>query len=101
VIHAASMRLGGTTTAQGLRESARNSLARANENRVRSIAFPAVGTGIAGFPMEECAKIMLDEAVNHLAGETSIAQIRFVLFDRSALTAFEQVWTAMKTRDRG
>ena len=61
VIHAASMRLGERTTEESLRESTRNSLLRAKEHGLESIAFPAIGTGIAGFPMDRCADIMLTE----------------------------------------
>ena len=50
VIHAASMRLGESTSEENLRAATRNSLKRANENSLRTIAFPAIGTGIAGFP---------------------------------------------------
>src|SRR5690349_17371068 len=49
VIHAASMQLGGRTTAEALEASTRNCLVRAEEKKLRSIAFPAIGTGIAGF----------------------------------------------------
>ena len=92
VVHAASMRLGGPTTADSLRASTRNSLLRAKEKGIATIAFPAVGTGIAGFPLRTCAKIMLGEAATHLQGETSVRQIRFVLFDEAALREFKEVW---------
>jgi O-acetyl-ADP-ribose deacetylase (regulator of RNase III) len=92
VIHAASMRLGGGTTAESLRASTRNSLARAAEKGIGTIAFPAVGTGIAGFPLRDCAAIMLDEAVQHLREKTSLGQVRFVLYDRAALQAFREAW---------
>ena len=92
VIHAASMQLGGRTTAESLRASTRNSLSRAAEKNLKTIAFPAVGTGIAGFPMRECAEIMLEEVVQHLKGKTSLQQVRFVLFDAPALESFRQVW---------
>ena len=59
VIHAASMQLGGRTTAENLEVSTRNSLLRAEEKKIQSIAFPAVGTGIAGFDTRRCAEIML------------------------------------------
>jgi O-acetyl-ADP-ribose deacetylase (regulator of RNase III) len=101
VIHAASMRLGGATTAESLRGSTRNSLARAKEKGVRSVAFPAVGTGIAGFPMKDCAAIMLEEVVGHLKGATSVEQVRFVLFDQAALKAFGQVWQSIKPASQG
>ena len=95
VIHAASMQLGGSTTEDNLRASTRNSLLRAKEKGLRSIAFPAVGTGIAGFPMRRCAQIMLEEARVHLEGATSLERVEFVLFDKSARDTFEQAMRAM------
>ncbi|MBI4464537.1 MAG: macro domain-containing protein, partial [Acidobacteria bacterium] len=49
VIHAASMELGGRTTPESLEASTRHSLLRAEEKKIKSLAFPAIGTGIAGF----------------------------------------------------
>jgi O-acetyl-ADP-ribose deacetylase len=91
VIHAASMELGGRTAAKALRTSTAISLRIAADRGLKSIAFPAVGTGIAGFPMRECAEIMLTEARNHLAGPTSLERVYFVLFDDAALNTFEEV----------
>jgi O-acetyl-ADP-ribose deacetylase (regulator of RNase III) len=88
VIHAASMPLGGRTSAASLRGSTRRSLEIANQRGLRSIAFPAVGTGIARFPIEECARIMLEEAVAHGRNPTSIREVRFVLFGADAEAAF-------------
>jgi O-acetyl-ADP-ribose deacetylase len=88
VIHAASMRLGGRTSAESLRGSTRRSLEIANQRGLRSIAFPAVGTGIAHFPMDECARIMLEEVAAHGRAPTSITQVRFVLFGQEAEEAF-------------
>jgi len=96
VIHAASMRLGGATSEQGLRESTRNSLLRAKEKGLESIAFPAIGTGIAGFPMDRCAEVMLEEIRDHLKGTTSIKRVEMVLFDRRSLEVFEKVFAGMK-----
>ncbi len=91
VIHAASMRLGEATTEANLRLSTRNSLLRARENGLRSVAFPAIGTGIAGFPLRRCAEVMLEEAAEHLAGETSVEDVRFVLYDSGAYQTFREV----------
>jgi O-acetyl-ADP-ribose deacetylase (regulator of RNase III) len=91
VVHAASMALGGQTTAQSLRSSTRESLRLAAEKGVRTIAFPAVGTGIAGFPVEQCAEIMFDECVKHLKGKTPIETIYFVLFDKRTYDVFAQI----------
>ena len=96
VIHAASMQLGGRTAPESLRASTRNSLARAAEKGLKTIAFPAVGTGIAGFPMRDCAEIMLDEVATHLKGKTSLEKVYFVLFDAAALAAFREVWAARR-----
>jgi O-acetyl-ADP-ribose deacetylase (regulator of RNase III) len=91
VIHAASMRLGGRTTEESLRGSTRASLLRAKEKGLRSIAFPAVGTGIAGFPPRRAAEIMIEEARRHLEGETSLQEVRFVLYDQAAYNVFREV----------
>jgi O-acetyl-ADP-ribose deacetylase (regulator of RNase III) len=90
VIHAASMQLGGRTTAANLGNSVAHSLRIAAERGLKTIAFPAVGTGIAGFPIEECATIMLHEAAQHLKTETSLEKIYFVLFDDHACEAFKR-----------
>jgi O-acetyl-ADP-ribose deacetylase len=92
VIHAASMGLGGGATAEALRNSTAHSLRIAKERGLTSIAFPAVGTGIAGFPLEECANIMLREAAEHLRRETSLERVHFVLFDDDAREIFEKTW---------
>jgi O-acetyl-ADP-ribose deacetylase (regulator of RNase III) len=98
VIHAASMALGGETTARALRNSTAHSLRIAAERDLGTIAFPAVGTGIAGFPLSECAEIMLRETVQHLRGENSPRTVYFVLFDERALRAFQNSWEGMKAR---
>jgi O-acetyl-ADP-ribose deacetylase (regulator of RNase III) len=90
VIHAASMQLGGQTTAHGLRASTAHSLRIAAQKGLKTIAFPAVGTGIAGFPMEECAEIMINEAMDHLERGTSLEKIYFVLIDDPALKSFQK-----------
>jgi O-acetyl-ADP-ribose deacetylase (regulator of RNase III) len=90
VIHAASMTLGGRTSAESLRMSTRNTLLRAEEKAIKSLAFPAIGTGVAGFPMEQCAEIMLSEVLRHLKSRSSVEKIHFVLFDDAALQIFAE-----------
>lgn len=98
VIHAASMRLGGETSADALRTSTAHALRIASDRGLKSIAFPALGTGIAGFPMKECAEIMLHEAAQHLAGKTSLERVDFILYDAAALRVFEKVFRAMQSK---
>jgi O-acetyl-ADP-ribose deacetylase len=96
VIHAASMQLGRNTTAEALRHSTEHSLRIAAERGLKTIAFPAVGTGVAGFPMKECAEIMLQEAVRCLESRSSIEKIYFVLFDDEATRTFEDAFRRMQ-----
>lgn len=98
VIHAASMELGGRTSAADLRSSTAHSLRIASEHNLETIAFPAVGTGIARFPIRECAQIMLSEAMKHLQGETSLKKIFFVLFDADSLKIFEETWKELSKK---
>jgi O-acetyl-ADP-ribose deacetylase (regulator of RNase III) len=101
VIHAASMSLGGCTSEAALRAATHNSLRRAAERGIKSIAFPAIGTGIAGFPLDRCAVVMLEEIRNHLRGAAPPAQfapverVEMVLFDDRALDAFKDALAKM------
>ncbi len=100
VIHAASMQLGGRTTARALLSSTAHSLRIAAEKGLKTIAFPAVGTGIAGFPLQDCAEIMLREVVEHLKQPTTLEKVYFVLFDQAARDVFERVWNEMKAQGK-
>lgn len=97
VIHAASMGLGDMpTTAKSLRTSTAHALRIAAERKLKTIAFPAVGTGVSGFPMTECAEIMLGEATQHLKGKTSLETIYFVLFDDAGRDTFARMWEKLR-----
>ncbi|TAM84573.1 MAG: macro domain-containing protein [Acidobacteria bacterium] len=98
VIHAASMKLGEETTAESLRNSTHNSLLCAEEKGLKTIAFPAIGTGIAGFPMGDCARIMISEVLAHLRSRSSLEKIYFVLFDDAALKTFEETYKKLTSR---
>jgi O-acetyl-ADP-ribose deacetylase (regulator of RNase III) len=97
VIHAASMGLGGVrTTEKSLRTCTAHSLRLAAERNLKSVAFPAIGTGVSGFPMDECARIMLNEAALHMQSGTSLEKIHFVLFDSRAFDVFQQTWQQLQ-----
>jgi len=89
VIHAASMGLGGVrTTVKSLQTSTAHSLRLAAERGLKTIAFPAIGTGVSGFPVDQCAEIMLREAAQHLSKETSLESVYFILYDKAAHDIF-------------
>jgi len=89
VIHAAVMGNNLKTGADEIRRATLSALNRAKELGLRSIAFPALGTGVGGFPIEECARIMYQAMVGHVVGGTSLQMIEIVLFGREAYDAFD------------
>ena len=97
IIHQASMGLGGRTTSESLRNSTRAVLTLADQNGIKTLAFPATGTGIAGFPLRDCAEIMLREVQERLSEGTQLTDVYFVLFDDPARTVFERVLDEMET----
>lgn len=101
VIHAASMQPGGETTAESLRLATHNSLLRAEEKTIKSLAFPAIGTGVAGFPVEQCAETMLTEVLHHLKSRSCLGKIFFVLYDDAALKVFEETYARLAAPFRG
>lgn len=91
VIHAAGMGFGELTTEKSLADSTKNSLLRADEKNLKSIAFPAIGTGVAGFPLDECARLMLRTTLDHLKkGQSTLEEVRFVLYGDQAFQAFKR-----------
>jgi O-acetyl-ADP-ribose deacetylase len=94
VIHAASMGLGVMTTSPSLRSSMDHAFRLAREHDVRTIAIPAVGTGIARLPMDECANIMAASLRDALRSGWAPDEVRFVLFGEAAREAFEGSFAA-------
>jgi O-acetyl-ADP-ribose deacetylase len=90
VIHAAGMHLGGRASERSLRDATRNSLRRATEKGIKSVALPAIGTGVAGFPIKRCAEVMIEEIRDYLKREPIPERVEMVLFDHAGLSAFEE-----------
>lgn len=88
VIHAAVMGQDLKTNGEHIKNATLNSLRRAEELKIRSVAFPAFGTGVGGFPVDECAKIMVDEIRNFSNQAEFIEEVRFVLFDEKSYDAW-------------
>ena len=86
VIHAAAMGQDLQTDAQKIRDATRNALRVAEELGVQSIAFPALGTGVGGFSVAECARLMLDVVRLHQGNH--VKTVTFVLFGPDAFEAF-------------
>lgn len=100
VIHAASMPPGGSASEESVRAAMRSSLALARELGCRTVAVPAIGAGVAGLSLQRSGEILVDEARAHLAGATSLEEIRFVLWGEPALRVFESVHDAIRIAEQ-
>ena len=89
VVHAATMELGGPTSADVIRRATRNTLRKADELGARSLALVAFGTGVGGFPLDEAARIEVEEVRAHLADGSGLERIVFAVFGEPARDAFE------------
>jgi O-acetyl-ADP-ribose deacetylase (regulator of RNase III) len=98
VIHAAGMCLGGSVSEDALRRVTRRALEVAAESGCRTIAFPAIGTGVGGLGVQRCADIMLAEVGRFLETPSSIEEVRFVLFGEPTYRIFEMVHDAERIR---
>jgi len=88
VIHAAAMGQGLRTDAEKIRAATLNSLKRADELGLKSIAFPALGTGVGGFSYGRAAEVMLAAIGQHLAGQTTLEEVVLALYGQEAYDAF-------------
>ncbi len=88
VIHAVGPMMGEGNEEEKLSNATRNSLLRAEEKQLHSIAFPAISTGIFGFPAEACARIMLQVVRDFLPQSKSLQEIYFCLWDERTFTLF-------------
>ncbi|MFQ5894712.1 MAG: macro domain-containing protein [Nitrospinota bacterium] len=91
VIHAAAMGQDLRTDSPLIEAATRNSLLRAEELSLESVAFPALGTGVGGFPPEEAARAMMRAMAAHLKGPgRHVKTVTCVLFTEEHLAAFER-----------
>ena len=86
VIHAATMELGGPTSAEIIARSTRSTLAKAEELGARSIGLVAFGTGVGGFPLDEAARLMVEAVRGHQA--RTLERVVFAVHGDPAERAF-------------
>jgi O-acetyl-ADP-ribose deacetylase (regulator of RNase III) len=87
VIHAATMELGGPTSAEIIRTATASTLAKADELGARSLALVAFGTGVGGFPVAEAARLEVEEVRRHLASGSGLELVLFAVFGGEARRA--------------
>jgi O-acetyl-ADP-ribose deacetylase len=94
VIHAATMELGGPTSAEVIRRATASTLAAADELGAKSLALVAFGTGVGGFPLDEAARIEVEEVRRHLEGGSGLDRVVFAVHGDEAERAFRDAAAA-------
>ena len=95
VIHAVGPRMGEGDEDAKLGKATLSSLRIADQHNLKSIAFPAISTGIFGYPMDRCAKVMLSTVVEYLKGDTELEKVVFCLFGGDAFKIFKVTFTKL------
>ncbi len=90
VIHAVGPRMGEGNEDEKLKNATLNSLKLADEKGIKNLTFPAISTGIFGFPIQRCAEIMLGTVTEYLKGKTKIEKACFCLYDENSYDIFEK-----------
>ncbi len=90
VIHAVGPRMGEGNEDEKLKNATLNSLKVMDENKLKTIAFPAISTGIFGYPIDRAANIMINITKEYLNGNTQIEEVVFCLYNASDFDIFEQ-----------
>jgi O-acetyl-ADP-ribose deacetylase (regulator of RNase III) len=88
VIHAVTMGQDLETSEQSIRAATQSALRLADQLGLRSVALPALGTGVGGFPIDQAAQAMLEETARHLEAVGRPAEVVFALYDDSAYAVF-------------
>ncbi|KPJ66244.1 MAG: hypothetical protein AMJ43_08620 [Coxiella sp. DG_40] len=88
VIHAVGPRMGEGNEDEKLKNATLNSLKLANEENIKSISFPAISTGVFGFPIQRCAEITLRTVIDYLKGPTGLEKVVFCLFGKDNYEVF-------------
>jgi O-acetyl-ADP-ribose deacetylase len=96
VIHAVGPQMGEGDEDEKLRNATLNSLLLADKKRIRTLTFPAISTGIFGYPVERCAEIMLSTLQQYAQDHTSVVEIRLCLFDEATLQIFTDTASRLK-----
>lgn len=90
IVHAASMSFDDPTSDESLYDSVKNSLLRASELNLHSMAFPAIGTGVSDYDPQRCAEIMLSEIIRLLPQVPSLERVDLVLLDPEIYQIFQE-----------
>jgi O-acetyl-ADP-ribose deacetylase (regulator of RNase III) len=95
VIHAVGPQMGEGDEDRKLRNATLDSLKLADQHKLKSIAFPAISTGIFGYPIDRCAQVMLTATMGYLRGKTGLEKVVFCLWGKEAYETFATILKVM------
>ncbi len=98
VIHAVGPRHGEEHEDAKLKDATLNSLILADQKNLKSVAFPAISTGIFGFPKDRCATIMLSTSIAYLEGPTNLGKVVYCLYDQKTFEIFKSTLNSLTQR---
>lgn len=95
VIHAVGPRIGEGWEDEKLKDATASALKLAEKHGLRSVAFPAISTGIFGYPKDRCAKVMLETVLSHIKSDGKIDRVMFCLYDKETFEVFSETLRKM------
>ena len=93
IIHAVGPRFQEQDIENKLRVTMQSTLKLCDEKNISKIAFPPMGTGFYGIPLQKCAEVMLSEITEHLSGKTSLKEVIICVMDNREYSAFKEKWS--------
>ena len=100
IIHAVGPRYGSGNEEEKLRSATKAALDLAVEYNLKSLAFPAIGAGIFGIPVEMCAKNMLAAVRDYAEKKTILEELYFCLWGQSVFETFSEILTTLKNKGK-
>jgi O-acetyl-ADP-ribose deacetylase len=93
VIHAVGPRMGEGDEDAKLKKATLSSLQMADRHNLKSVALPAISTGIFGYPMDRCARVMIGAIFDYLSAQSKLERVVFCLWDQKAYGVFEETFS--------
>ena len=95
IIHAVGPRFQESDSDTKLRTTIKNALKAAEKKEIRTLAFPPMGYGFYGIPLDTCSKLMLEVIRNYLSNVSSIEEVVICVLDNREYDAFKNKWNIL------
>jgi O-acetyl-ADP-ribose deacetylase (regulator of RNase III) len=92
IIHAVGPQFQESGTEEKLRATVQSALRVAKDKGIKKIAFPPMGTGFYGIPLDMCARVMLDVIKEYVSSDTAFDEVVICVIDKREFKAFQSIW---------